>query len=78
MTSLADLAAKISARKKSRDARTAAISQRIDDLDKRADTPLSQSETVIEDKDHELDELDASLKPDIGHNGSPDRCRSGA
>jgi hypothetical protein len=39
---------------------------------------LSQSETVIDDKDYELDELDASLNTDIGHNGSPDRCRSGA
>ena len=77
MTSFADLAAKISAGKKTRDARTAAISQRVDDVDKRADTLLSQSETVIDDKDHELDELDASLNPDIGH-GSPDRCRSGA
>jgi hypothetical protein len=78
MTSLADLAAKISASKKKRDARTAAISQRVDDLDKRADTLLPQSETVNDDKDHELEELDASLNPDIGHNGSPDRGRSGA
>jgi len=31
----------------------------------------------IDDKGHELDELDASPNPDIGHNGSPDRCRSG-
>ena len=50
---------------------------RVDDVDKRAHTLLSQGETVIDDKDHELDELDASLNPDIGH-GSPDRCRSGA
>jgi hypothetical protein len=78
MTSLADLAAKTSASKKKRDARTAAISQRVDDLDKRADTLLSQSETVNDDKDHELEELDASLNPDIGYNGSPDRGRSGA
>jgi hypothetical protein len=55
-----------------------AISQRVDDLDKRADTLLPQSETVNDDKDHELEELDASLNPDIGHNGSPDRGRSGA
>jgi hypothetical protein len=74
MTSLADLAAKISASKRKRDARTAAISQRVDDLDKRADTLLSQSETVNDDKDHELEELDASLNPDIGHNGSPDEA----
>ena len=46
MTSLADLAAKISASKKKRYARTAAISQRVDDLDTRADTLLSQSETA--------------------------------
>jgi len=41
-------------------------------------TLLSQSETVIDDKDHELDELDASLNTDLDHYGSPDRCRSGA
>jgi hypothetical protein len=38
------------AQQKKQDARAAAISQSVDDLDKRVDTLLSQSETVIDDK----------------------------
>ncbi|WP_130225103.1 hypothetical protein [Bradyrhizobium sp. Leo121] len=72
MTSIAELAAKIAANKKAQDTRTATIAQRGRDLGQKATVLFDQSEAALEAQEHDLAELEASLNPDTGHNGSPE------
>ncbi|WP_027583980.1 hypothetical protein [Bradyrhizobium sp. Ai1a-2] len=69
MSSLADLAAMITANKSEQTARTAELAQKAGDLKKRATAAMDQSESLLEAQEHDIAALEASLSPDAGHNG---------
>jgi hypothetical protein len=69
MTSIAELAAKITANRTKRDQRTTAVAQKASDLDTKADQLLDASEAQLEQSEHDLNELEASLNPQMGGNG---------
>jgi hypothetical protein len=69
MTSIAELAAKITANRQKRETRTAAVAQKASDLEVKADQLLDASESQLEQSEHDLNELEASLNPQMGGNG---------
>lgn len=71
MTTVSSLAAKVAADRKAREAKVAAIATRREALSAKADAVLAQHESAMAAEEAELQELEASLNPDLGHNGGP-------
>lgn len=72
MSNISELAAKITAARKAREARVEAIASKSENLGKRAEAALSAHEADLAATEVEVQELEASLNPMVGHNGAPE------